>query len=117
MRLAERTSAEWQEIFDRLDVPAAPYHTLESLIEDPHLNESGFFEKVDHPTEGPIWNLGPANSMSTGMRTDPLPAPKPGQHTREVLTEAGLCDEEIERLLDTQAAMQWNSKLTARTPA
>jgi len=105
--LVEKTSAEWLAIFDELDVPAAPYHTLESLRDDPHLADAGFFEKVEHPTEGPIWNLGPANHMSAGMRTDPLPAPKPGQHTREVLLEAGMAATDIDLLIDKDAAAQW----------
>ncbi len=108
VRLVEKTSAEWLEIFERLDVPAAPYHTLESLLDDPHLKESGFFQKVHHPTEGDIWSLGPANRMSAGMRTCPLPAPKPGQHTREVLAEAGLGEDEIASLVDARGAVQWS---------
>jgi crotonobetainyl-CoA:carnitine CoA-transferase CaiB-like acyl-CoA transferase len=112
--MVEKTSAEWLEIFDRLDVPAAPYHTLESLVEDPHLHEAGFFVKVQHPTEGAIWSLGPANRMSAGMRTNPLPAPKPGQHTREVLAEAGLREDEIAHLLADGAAAQWTRRRESR---
>jgi crotonobetainyl-CoA:carnitine CoA-transferase CaiB-like acyl-CoA transferase len=49
--LKTKTTAEWLEIFDRSDVPAMPYHTLDSLLEDPHLADVGFFELKDHPTE------------------------------------------------------------------
>ena len=108
-RLVEKTSAQWLEIFDRMDVPAAPYHTLESLVDDPHLRDAGFFEAEDHPTEGRIWSLAPANRMSAGMRRDRLPAPKPGQHTRAVLAEAGLAEHEVAQLLASGAARQWNA--------
>lgn len=113
-KLIEKTSAEWLEIFDRLDVPAAPYHTLESLVDDPHLRDANFFERADHPTEGPIWQLAPANRMSAGMRRDHMPAPKPGQHTREVLAHAGMQNKDIGHLLDTGAAIQWASDQQTR---
>ena len=105
--LVEKSSAEWLKIFDLLDVPAAPYHTLESLMDDPHLHDVGFFEHVQHPTEGAIWKLAAANRMSAGMRVDTLPAPNLGQHTREVLAEAGMSEEEITCLLATGAGIQW----------
>jgi crotonobetainyl-CoA:carnitine CoA-transferase CaiB-like acyl-CoA transferase len=108
-RLVEKTSAEWLEIFDRLDVPAAPYHTLESLREDPHLRDVGYFERVEHPTEGTIWNLGSANTLSAGMRREWLPAPKAGQHTREVLAEAGFEARAIDDLIARGAARQWHA--------
>jgi crotonobetainyl-CoA:carnitine CoA-transferase CaiB-like acyl-CoA transferase len=38
-------------VFDRNDVPAMPYHTLDSLLDDPHLSDVGFFALKDHPTK------------------------------------------------------------------
>jgi crotonobetainyl-CoA:carnitine CoA-transferase CaiB-like acyl-CoA transferase len=105
--MKQKTSAEWLEIFDRMDVPAAPYHTLDSLQHDPHLVDAGFFERVEHPTEGAIWNMRPANKLSGGARDDFRPAPKLGQHTRELLGEAGYGAEEIESLINSGAARAW----------
>lgn len=42
--LGHRTSAEWLELFERLDVPCGPVHSLDALLADPHLNAVGFFE-------------------------------------------------------------------------
>jgi len=108
--LQQKTSAEWLEIFDRMDVPAAPYHTLESLQQDPHLRDVGFFQRVEHPTEGAIWNMRPANKLSGGARSDFTPAPKLGQHTREILAEAGYSPAEIESLLTSGAARAWKGQ-------
>jgi len=47
-----------------------PYHTLDSLMEDPHLAEVGLFQKVEHPTEGTIINLDLPNKLSRGARSD-----------------------------------------------
>ena len=105
--LTRKTSAEWLEIFDRADVPAGPYHTLESLMDDPHLKETGFFEVVDHPTEGKIRNMKLANKVGGGARSDYGPAPKLGQHTREILREAGYTDAQIESLISGGAARAW----------
>src|SRR2546426_204780 len=96
--LRSKTTREWLELLERADVPCMPYHTFESLLDDPHLREVGMFERVVHPTEGAIWNIALPNRLASGARSDYLPAPKLGQHTREVLSEAGLSEKEIEDL-------------------
>ena len=100
--LKERTTAEWLEIFERCDVPAMPYHTLDSLMEDPHLQDVGLFEHVDHPTEGKIINMALPNKLSAGARRDFTGAPKLGQHSVEILVELGYTDEKISELTASQ---------------
>jgi len=102
--LAQRTTAEWLEIFAAADVPAARYNTIEDLLEDPHLQDVGFWEADDHPTEGRIRRTRTANHFSGGMREEVLPAPRLGQHTREVLAELGCDAAEITRMLECGAA-------------
>mgnify|MGYP003347648828 FL=1 len=75
VELKKKTTTEWMEIFDRVGVPAMPVHTLESLMEDPHLTDVGFFEKIDHPTEGVKIELNNPNSFSAGLRGEQTPAP------------------------------------------
>ncbi|MGZ8155414.1 MAG: CaiB/BaiF CoA transferase family protein [Burkholderiales bacterium] len=97
--LREKTTAEWLAIFEERDVPAMPYHTLDSLMEDPHLEDVAFFEKVRHPTEGTIVNMNLPNKLSSGARRDFTPAPKIGQHSVEILRELGYADQDIDRLV------------------
>jgi crotonobetainyl-CoA:carnitine CoA-transferase CaiB-like acyl-CoA transferase len=97
--LREKTTAEWLAIFEERDVPAMPYHTLDSLMEDPHLEDVAFFEKIRHPTEGTIVNMNLPNKLSSGARRDFTPAPKIGQHSVEILRELGYADEDIDRLV------------------
>jgi crotonobetainyl-CoA:carnitine CoA-transferase CaiB-like acyl-CoA transferase len=97
--LKQKTTAEWLEIFDRTDVPAMPFQTLEDLVDDPHLKDIGFLELTDHPTEGQVWNMKLPNKLSGGARRDFMPAPKTGQHSVEILRETGYTQTEIDQLL------------------
>ena len=103
--LAQKTTAEWVEIFDKADVPAMQYHTLESLMEDPHLKDVGFFSKFDHPTEGRMIDMKLVNVSTAGARTDFMPAPKIGQHTVEILREAGCDDAAIAAMVTAGVAV------------
>ncbi len=97
--LKTKTTAQWIEILERHDVPCIPYHTLDSLLDDPHLNEVGFFEIKEHPTEGKIRNFRLPNRWSSPGRKDWNPAPKLGRHSAEVLREAGYSQQEIDDLV------------------
>ena len=110
--LKSKTTAEWLELFDAADVPAMPYHTLDSVIEDPHLKEIGFFEMRDHPTEGRTRNMRLPNKWSCGVREGWNPAPKLGEQSVEILREAGLSEAEIQALLDTGATTDGRIKKT-----
>lgn len=102
--LAQKTTAEWLEIFDRLDVPAARYNSIDDLLTDPHLEDVGFFQSEDHPSEGRIRRSRRANKFSGGERPVETHAPRLGEHTREVLAEAGYATPEIDALLAAGAA-------------
>lgn len=86
--LIERSTEEWMDLFDRLDVPAFPVRTLEDLEADPHLADVGFFEVEEHPTEGTLKQIRPTVEFGRSYEPDMRPAPTLGQHTKEVLDEA-----------------------------
>ena len=102
--LAGKTTDEWVELFDRLDVPAARYNSIDDLLTDPHLEDVGFFQPEDHPTEGRLRRTRLANTFSGGAREDETHAPRTGEHTRAVLAEAGYSEAEITALLASGGA-------------
>jgi len=102
--LLRETTAHWLEICRRHDIPAAPYHTLDTLMEDPHLKAVGLLREVEHPTEGRLIDIAPANKVTAGQRRDWQPAPRLGEHTEAVLAEAGYSPQQISTLLAEGAA-------------
>lgn len=96
--LAQKTTAEWLEIFDRLDVPAARYNSIDDLLTDPHLQDVGFFQPEDHPSEGRIRRSRRANTFSGGERKRETHAPRLGEHGDEVLGEVGYDPAALQKL-------------------
>jgi crotonobetainyl-CoA:carnitine CoA-transferase CaiB-like acyl-CoA transferase len=104
--LAQRTTAEWLAIFEMLDVPAARYNSIDDLFVDPHLADIGFFEREEHPSEGPIRRTKVANTFHGGMREDRMPAPRLGEHTRAVLAGVGYSAAEIAGMIASGAVRE-----------
>ncbi len=94
-----RTTREWLKILEAADIPASPMHTLESVLEDEHLQAVNMFEIVDHATEGPIRQIKPPTRWSESPPSGRMQAPTLGQHTTEVLREIGMSTEKIEVIL------------------
>jgi crotonobetainyl-CoA:carnitine CoA-transferase CaiB-like acyl-CoA transferase len=104
--LGSKTTDEWVELFDKLDVPAARYNSIDDLLADPHLKDVGFFRQEDHPSEGKIRRTKLANVFSGGARKEEGHAPLMGEHTREILAEAGYNAADIDKLLATGAVQE-----------
>ena len=103
--IAERTTQEWVDIFKETSVPVTPVNSLDDLIDDPHLNEVGFWQMMEHPTEGNLRMAAfPVNYEETPTEIRRL-APNLGEHSTEILKEAGYSETEIAALVETGATV------------
>lgn len=101
--IATRTTADWLATFTPTSVPVMIVNTLEDLLEDEHLRAVGYWSFADHPTEGRLRLPGiPLGFSATPGDVRRLP-PRLGEHSREVLREAGLSDAEIESMIASGA--------------
>jgi len=97
--LAARSRDEWGAIFDRAGLIWGPVLTLDEVAADRQAAAIDMFPEIDHA------ELGTYRSVRIPMRFRDAdvrprgPAPTLGQHTVDVLRDAGVSDEEIERLL------------------
>jgi crotonobetainyl-CoA:carnitine CoA-transferase CaiB-like acyl-CoA transferase len=81
------TTANWFARLTTAGIPAVPYNRVDDLFDDPHLNAVGFFEEVDHETEGRLLQY--ATPILFDGERPPLgsPAPSLGADTDDVLGE------------------------------
>jgi crotonobetainyl-CoA:carnitine CoA-transferase CaiB-like acyl-CoA transferase len=82
----ERTTEEWLDLLRGLGIPAAPLNSTDSLFDNAHLNEAGFFETVDSP-HGKIRFPGVPSWFSRTPGAVAGPAPGLGEHTEEIMQE------------------------------
>jgi crotonobetainyl-CoA:carnitine CoA-transferase CaiB-like acyl-CoA transferase len=83
--LVTRSTAEWLDALHAIDIPACPVNSIEDLFDDPHLRAVGFFEDVDHPTEGKLTNPRFPVTFSASPTTIQRLAPNLGEHNDELV--------------------------------
>jgi crotonobetainyl-CoA:carnitine CoA-transferase CaiB-like acyl-CoA transferase len=82
--LATRSNADWLAALQAIDIPACKVNALEDLMTDPHLEAVGFFQQVEHPTEGTLTTCRfPVRFGKTQADVRNL-APNLGEHAPEV---------------------------------
>jgi crotonobetainyl-CoA:carnitine CoA-transferase CaiB-like acyl-CoA transferase len=92
------TREHWIARFEAAGIPCGPINNYEEVFADPQIRARGMILEVDHPSLGRVRMPGPPVKMSETPPAAARPAPLLGQHTREVLREAGCSDAEIDTL-------------------
>ncbi|HUN52133.1 MAG TPA: CoA transferase [Candidatus Sulfotelmatobacter sp.] len=100
---ATRTNAEWIALLKNSNVPHGPVNTLEDLLEDAQLAATGFWQEVDHPTEGRLRMPGIPPTFSRTPGEIRRLQPRLGEHSVEVLRETGYSQGEIDDMIATGA--------------
>jgi crotonobetainyl-CoA:carnitine CoA-transferase CaiB-like acyl-CoA transferase len=99
VRLAEKTTQEWLDIFRPADIWCAPVYGYAELVEDPQIKHNGTMVEYDHRTEGHVKMPGFPIRFSKTPSTVTRGAPLVGEHTREILQSRGHSDSDIDALL------------------
>ena len=98
--LSAKTRDEWGAVFDEHGVIWGPVLGLHEVVDDPHADAIGLFPELQHP------ELGTYRTVNAPMRFNSAdvrprgPAPTVGEHTEQILREAGLSQPEIQALFD-----------------
>ena len=104
--VATRSTADWQRDLDAAQIPVMAVNSKESLLDNAQLNATGFWRMVDHPTEGRLRMTDPPVRFSASPSSVRRPAPRLGEHSAEILAEAGYGAAEIEQLMKSAVSRQ-----------
>jgi crotonobetainyl-CoA:carnitine CoA-transferase CaiB-like acyl-CoA transferase len=83
-------------ILTEADIPCGKANRLADLFDDDYLRDTGFFQEARHPVEGRVILQAIAPAFSASPPAVRRLWPTLGEHTREVLREAGLAEHEID---------------------
>ena len=105
-RFRQRTTAEWLERLEAAGIPSGPVLSIRDMLKHPQTRARDMVVAVDHPIAGRVETIGVPAKFSATPTEVSRPAPLFGQHTREVLTEAGFSPAEIDALFAEGAAIE-----------
>jgi crotonobetainyl-CoA:carnitine CoA-transferase CaiB-like acyl-CoA transferase len=97
--IRERTTAEWLQLCAANGVPASPVPSIDEIVEDPE-RHMGVISEANHPVVGPYRQIEPAARFSKSPQSVRRTAPMVAEHTREILSELGYADSDIDRLIE-----------------
>ena len=96
--LTMHPTAYWVEKLDAAEVPGGPVYRYEQILDDPHIKARNMVVEIEHPKIGRMKTLGIPVQSSGELLAIRSPAPLLGQHSGEVLRQAGYGDSDIEAL-------------------
>ncbi|WP_044043053.1 CaiB/BaiF CoA transferase family protein [Caballeronia insecticola] len=102
--LREGERDEWLRRLDRADVPCAPVLRRNEIIDNEQVRAMHLVQTLEQPFVGEVRQPSPAARFDDTPSAIRGPAPGIGQHTRDILSEVGLSDAQIEGLITSGAA-------------
>ena len=95
-----KTAAEWLSIFDAGGVPAGPILYVEEMVDHEQARATGMIIEQQHPVGGRVLAAGPLSRWSETPTEAVRISPGRGEHTREILAEAGFSEAGIQSFYD-----------------
>src|SRR5688500_13425278 len=101
--IAKHSTAEWLERLDAADVPCAPILRRGEIIGNEQVVARGLIAEFDQPAVGRVRQPKPAARFSVNEAVIGGPAPRIGEHSREILRELGYVDSAIDKMVSDRA--------------
>ncbi|MEI7954402.1 MAG: CoA transferase [Verrucomicrobiota bacterium] len=98
--VAKRHAKDLIRDLQAAQIPVMRVQSIQELIDDPQLAASGFWRTIDHPTEGRLRLTAPPIRFGESLDDIRLPPPRLGEHSREILLEAGYAPGELDQLIE-----------------
>lgn len=95
---AAKQREHWMPLLEKHDVPFAPERRLEDLVHDPQVQHLQMFYQAEHPRYGSVTAAHRPVRYDGDHHSNFLPPPELGEHTNEVLAEAGITEHDIRQL-------------------
>lgn len=93
--VATRSTADWERALAKAGIPVQAVLSKEDLLTNEQLLATGFWRFADHPTEGRIRMTDPPARFSASPSAIRRLQPRLGEHSAEILAEAGYSEGEI----------------------
>lgn len=94
---AAKTTADWDKAFEGSGMPYGAINTMEKVFAHPQTHARNMIQNLDfeEATSGKLSIIGPAVKFSDTMPSVRRKPPLHGQHTREILKEIGMTDQQL----------------------
>ncbi len=98
--ISQNTTAHWLESLEEAGVVAGPIYDMESVYSDPQVNARKMMVDLEDPELGTLHNIGIPVKLSATPGRIRHRAPGLGEHSRQILLDAGLHEDEVDRLVE-----------------
>jgi crotonobetainyl-CoA:carnitine CoA-transferase CaiB-like acyl-CoA transferase len=101
--IGQHTTAEWLERLDAADVPCAPILRRSEIIHNEQVVARDLIAEIDQPGVGKVRQPKPAARFELNQAMIAGPAPRVGEHSRDVLIELGYDERAISKMVEDKA--------------
>ena len=89
----------WKRRLEEADVPYTVIASFDEVVADPQMAANGVFPELEDPRLGRVRTVDTPMRIEGQAKAPPRPAPRLGEHTREILGELGVDAGQIDSLI------------------